>query len=127
MSHVIYTVQMNNLRAAAMADIQTLDITVKTGLPALAPTWDMVWGIKTKTLSELSYQEQYERLMAISQVENPATWRWLLAVEEIALVCYCPPGAFCHRHLLKDQLMKLHHQAGDEVIDGGELLPEGSL
>lgn len=123
MTYEIYTVQINNARAAAMEEVPMVDITVKSGLAAFAPTWDMVWDHKTRRISNDDYTERYLEMMRESQVQWPEVWQQLMQMEKVALGCYCRPGDFCHRHLLKNELMRLHHQNGDSAIDAGELLP----
>lgn len=123
MSHVIYTVQMTNIQAATGEDIPAVDITVKSGSKVFAPTWDMVMSLKNGEIGEDVYTAHYDQLMQLSQANHPNAWGAMLAMDKVALVCYCKPGVFCHRHLLKDKLMRLHHQLGNEVIDGGELTP----
>lgn len=123
MTHVIYTVQMNNVRAAHTQEIPAVDITVKSGSKVFAPTWEMVMAIKSGEITEEVYTAYYDEMMKLSQANAPDAWGAVLAMDKVALVCYCKPGVFCHRHLLKDKLMNLHHQLGNDVVDGGELLP----
>jgi hypothetical protein len=83
-----------------------LDITVKGNCPdgkIYAPTWEMVRGLQAGTLPEAEYTRQYY---------NHLIERWHVAGSEIhdlvdtvrdrdvTVVCFCPPGTFCHRHLL---------------------------
>jgi len=122
----IYTVQINHLREAILKDIPAIDITVKSGELAFAPTWDMVWGSKMGTLSNARYEAEYTEMMLASQKKHPEVWQKALALTEVALACYCPPGKFCHRHLLKRMLLDLHLREGVDVVDGGEFLPQGT-
>lgn len=122
MTKVIYTVQIANARAAHMEEVPVLDITVKSGERTFAPTWDMVMNYKQGILSSEGYVEQYEKLMRISQSLEPQRWKEILDAETIALACYCKPGNFCHRLLLKDMLLSMMNEQGDEAIDGGELV-----
>jgi uncharacterized protein YeaO (DUF488 family) len=123
MSHVIYTVQMNNVRVAHAEEIPVVDITVKSGSKVFAPTWEMVMALKSGEIGEDVYTAYYDQMMKMSQSNAPAAWGAVLAMDKVALVCYCKPGVFCHRHLLKEKLTSLHHQLGNEILDGGELLP----
>lgn len=77
-----------------------LDITVKTGIKAFAPTWKMVMKSKQGELSEEEHTEQYMALLRKSWKENRAEWENLLGMAEVTLVCFCRPGEFCHRVLL---------------------------
>jgi hypothetical protein len=122
MSFTIYTVQINNLRAAYQRNILSVDITVKSGSKVFAPTWDMDMSVKNGEIDQQTYVAYYDQLMKLSQENEPQAWGAILALDEVALACYCKPGVFCHRHLLKDKLMSIHHQLGNDVVDGGELL-----
>jgi len=89
-----------------------VDITVKGKDPlwsAFAPTWDMVMGIKNKTMSEAEYIKRYVAILArVPKV----TWGALLQMEEATFVCFCNTSEFCHRNLL------VHHMTeslGDRV------------
>jgi uncharacterized protein YeaO (DUF488 family) len=77
-----------------------LDITVKSGDKAFAPTWDMVMGLKNDKITEQEYTDQYTYMMALSFKRNKAKWDKLLSLDSITLCCYCKPGTFCHRVLL---------------------------
>jgi hypothetical protein len=83
-----------------------LDITVKGNCPAgkiYAPTWEMVRGLKAGTLSEEEYTGQYYNILidrwqrAGSEMLNLVD---MVRDRDLTVVCFCPPGAFCHRHLL---------------------------
>lgn len=84
-----------------------LDITVK-GKDMLgqffAPTWDMVTGLKNGKINEDRYERDYRELMLESWNKFQHKWQELLAREEVTLVCFCSPGAFCHRLLLASYL-----------------------
>ena len=97
-----------------------LDITVKTGLKAFAPTWDMVIGYKDEKLSETAYQEKYLAMLSKS-VNGPFRKQWqdLFAMDETVLVCFCATGQFCHRILLAKWLEK---QYGFPYC--GEIIPK---
>jgi len=83
-----------------------LDVTVKTGIKAFAPTWEMVLGYKSGILSKQKYEEQYIALLTRSWKENRAEWEKLLRMSEVTLVCFCKPGNFCHRVLLATVMEK---------------------
>lgn len=87
-----------------------LDITVKTGVAAFAPSWTMVHGIKNRTLAESQYYDMYQNLMTLSQRYYKEKWDALLARDEVTLVCFCPAGDFCHRVLLAHILEKMGAQ-----------------
>lgn len=84
-----------------------LDITVKSsrGLArAFAPTWEIVLGHKAGTISDEEYVQRYKAMLRRSYVRNRKAWEWLLAQEEVTLLCYCRRGKFCHRLILADIL-----------------------
>jgi uncharacterized protein YeaO (DUF488 family) len=81
-----------------------LDITVKSGLQFLAPTWDMVMQYKHGVISEIEYEIQYRAKMKKSYKEQRPLWDELLSRDEVVLVCFCRKGDFCHRLLLANML-----------------------
>lgn len=99
------------------------DITVKTGDLDFAPNWDMVWGHKTRKLSDVKYIEMYTELMNQSYKRFPHKWENLLSRDRVTLVCYCKKGKFCHRKLLA----KLIHINFPETEYIGELDQKGNL
>jgi len=101
-----------------------LDITVKSGDKTFAPTWGMVIGYKQKSLSSADYTSRYEQMMAKSRHDNHDRWHEVIdrgaASGGLMLVCYCPKGQFCHRHLLKGYVADMAQELGYEV----EIVPE---
>ncbi len=94
---------------------------MKSGNDAFAPAWDMVMGIKQGRLSEDAYRQQYIDMMRESWAYRRLEWEKVLQMDQVALACYCSAGKFCHRHILKEILMKIQQQRGVEVVDGGEV------
>jgi len=85
-------------------NIDRLDITVKGQDPlgkAFAPTWEMVRGLISGALLPEQYSKQYGDIIGNVSKES---WEELLSFAShrgsITLVCFCKPGAFCHRVLL---------------------------
>lgn len=117
----IYTLQLAKWRMAKRLKVPLVDTTVKTGRKELAPSWEMVLGIKNKELSTDQYTEQYIKLMKDSQVQHPEFWLSLLEQETLCLACYCTAGFFCHRYLLADLLRTFaeSHNVPCEIV--GEL------
>ena len=76
------------------------DITVKTGDPDFAPTWDMVMKYKNGSLSEEDYIEMYRQLMLNTYNTKREKWNKILNKDRITFVCYCAANKFCHRKLL---------------------------
>lgn len=83
-----------------------LDITVKGNDPAgrvFAPTWDMVSRYKKRMLTDGEYADMYYALLVERyQTHGEEVLRLVEMVKDsdITLVCFCPSGSFCHRHLL---------------------------
>jgi uncharacterized protein YeaO (DUF488 family) len=113
------------VRTAQMIKWRTLndglDITVKSGDKAFAPTWDMVMGYKNGTKSEEQYEAEYVALMERSMQENRERWFEVLNSGSVTLLCYCRAGDFCHRTLLVDLLDSFSIGHGVEVIYRGEV------
>lgn len=91
-----------------------LDITVSdrntTWGRAFAPTWDMVNGVRNGTLSEEDYTNQYRtlitrRIASYSSIKKK--FEHLLEQKRVVLVCFCLPGAFCHRVIFADMLQRI--------------------
>jgi uncharacterized protein YeaO (DUF488 family) len=101
-----------------------LDITVKTGNKAFAPTWDMVHRFKNGALSEDNYTKEYYVLMRDSYRNSRQEWDKVLAMDEVVLVCFCGRNSFCHRYLLADILTKLGGRYEGEIAkkNNGEQL-----
>lgn len=93
-----------------------LDITIKSGELTFAPTWDMVMGYKSGKLTEEAYTKAYYSMMRASYRANRARWDELLSQPRVVLVCYCKAGAFCHRTLLANILVKLGASYGGEIV-----------
>jgi hypothetical protein len=102
-----------------------LDITVKSGQglgKLLAPTWDMVMGIKKATLSEEAYTGLYLELLRSRYRSNKNGFLQLLEPEggELVLACFCRPHTFCHRYIAVDVLQKIGQAHGINVEYAGE-------
>ena len=80
-----------------------LDITVKSGSP-FGPTWYMVYGIKYGKITEDEYASMYHEILQTRYERNPEVFEELLSRKQVTLLCYCPPGRFCHRVLLAEWL-----------------------
>lgn len=108
--HTIYTAHYRYPGA------DRVDITVKgqdTNWKEFAPTWDMVMGIKNKTMTEGEYIRRY---LAILDRVSCATWDRLLCMPEVTFVCFCTEHLFCHRNILVNYMVK---SLGDRVVSGG--------
>jgi uncharacterized protein YeaO (DUF488 family) len=86
------------------------DITVKGQDPIgkhFAPTWEMVKSIKNGTISQELYTLAYTGILSKSLATNPQVWQQIQNTyyqKRITLVCFCPPGTFCHRLILAGAL-----------------------
>jgi uncharacterized protein YeaO (DUF488 family) len=90
-----------------------VDITVKGQDPmfkGLAPTWDMVRAIKGGYMTHDAYARQYYRLVndRVRQGDHALAYlhQTFMTHGRFTLVCFCPPGAFCHRVLLAQWLSR---------------------
>lgn len=99
----LMTIQIGRWRLARSHKVDMVDTTVKSGDPLFAPTWDMVLGHKNGTVSDEEYTKRYRQRMIESWKQHRPDWEAFLRREDpIAIACYCKPGVFCHRLLLKD-------------------------
>lgn len=120
----LFTIQVGRFRIAAKRKVEFLDTTVKSGLKIFSPTWDMVLGHKDGSVSDEEYTTRYRARMRQSWIDNREQWEAILRKEEpIALACYCKPGKFCHRLLLKDMFKELCEKLNIPYRYYGELEP----
>lgn len=122
MALIVYTAQMSR---SWKEDPDALDVTIKSsrGLGTVfAPdSWEMVMGMKQGVVPSGVYRDWYLGVLRRSYSQARARWEAVLARQRAVLLCYCPPGQFCHRQILAEVLTKL----GAEYR--GELLPAGQL
>ena len=74
-------------------------ITAKHKSP-FAPTWDMVKQHKAGTMSDEEYTDLYMKKMRALWKKDRSLFDEILDEPSVVLVCFCPTGKFCHRHLL---------------------------
>ena len=102
----IYTAQYR------YAGIDRLDITVK-GNPEhlLSPTWEIVRGLQENKITQWDYTIKYFSLLIKRLTITGGKWQFsllkFLPLQEITLVCFCPPHTFCHRVLAARMLEEL--------------------
>ena len=110
----VYTAQLGTYQGP-----DALDVTIKssTGLGRVfAPTrWDMVMGVKRGRVNQEAYQQWYLDVLRDSYRRHRQEWDTLLSRRRVVLLCYCPPGAFCHRLILADVLGKLGAELRGEL------------
>ena len=89
-----------------------LDITVKGNTypgSFLAPTWEIVQGIKNGKITQWDYTIKYFAVILdrVAKGGGLALKEIAENKEEITLVCFCPPNTFCHRVLAARLLEEL--------------------
>ena len=86
------------------------------------PGWSLVKGLKNGTITEAEYEREYHAAMINSWHQNKYVWDKILELEQVTLVCFCPPGAFCHRILLAGYLEKLGAEyMGERDLTNGKI------
>ncbi len=66
--------------------------------PILAPSWELVRGIKSGQMSEAEYTSEYLKLI---KKRGASPYRTLADLgEQAILLCYEKPEDFCHRHIV---------------------------
>jgi hypothetical protein len=109
---MLYTTQLSRIKTLPTPTM-IIDITVQSSKPPwniFAPTWEMVKDFKGGRISENQYTEQYMNLMRTRYKDNKEVFQQVIQIAmtgDVALACYCPPEAFCHRHLLKNIFMSI--------------------
>lgn len=87
------------------------DITVKGNKNhVLAPTWDLVMGLKNGKITWIQYEELYLKLLNERMITRFNEFKKLLQEareSDLVLLCYCKDERFCHRRLAKEFLEKL--------------------
>ncbi|ANZ48427.1 hypothetical protein BIZ78_gp148 [Erwinia phage vB_EamM_Caitlin] len=104
--------------------VRLLDITVKSGMKIFAPTWDFLMEYKNSNKdaeAEAVYTRKFRAKIRQLYRDNPDALLELLYSERLALMCYCPAGKFCHRHLLVRTLRALGRLHGVDVVLMGEI------
>lgn len=117
----VHTVQISKWRKVKEKGALMIDSTVKSGHQFLAPSWDIVMGVKHEHITEEEYTEVYEKMMDASIETQRLKWEELIRQGNIAIACYCPSGKFCHRHLIIPRLEKLCEYARIEFEYAGEI------
>ena len=86
-----------------------LDITYKSTHTAgrmLAPTKQMVMDYKYGQGGQQAYIDAYRTLVHDRLVKDNSALIWVLSQQELTFVCFCRPGAFCHRVLLARDILR---------------------
>jgi uncharacterized protein YeaO (DUF488 family) len=118
----IWTVQISNWRLVREKDISLLDITVKSGVQAFAPSWDNLRAYKAGLMSQSEYTSRYYDKIINSAEQNISAWQNLTEKRSMALACYCRAGEYCHRHIFAPLAIAYLQDLGHQVVFHGELL-----
>lgn len=137
MATTIYTGQIGKVPNIPNAVI--VDSTVKTGHSIIAPTWDMVNGVKAfindlnankaiafnNIMTTEEYTQRYLAILADSFANRESWFLELLKEEVIIFTCYCNLTMgrirFCHRLLLAEAIWQHFSPLGYDITLGGEL------
>ena len=120
----ISTIQLSQWRILKDTPIMLLDATVKTGDTLFAPSWQIVTDVKSGRITEEEYTTQYTAQMRASYKSHKFHWLEQLKQEHLAIACFCPPGCFCHRHILAKMFEAVGKAEGIEVKLMGEITKE---
>lgn len=101
-----------------------LDATVKTGDKIFAPSWEIVTDVKSGRITEEEYTTRYTAQMRASYKSHKFHWLEQLKQDHFAIACFCPPGCFCHRHILAKMFEAVGKTEGVEVELMGEITKE---
>lgn len=119
----VWTMQISNWRYARQQEIPMLDITVKSGIQAFAPTWENLREYKAGNMSQTEYSHRYYRKVLGTVGSHARDWERLQENKKFALACYCRAGEYCHRHLFAVLAVTYLQSIGQRVQFMGELLP----
>lgn len=115
-------------------DVVFVDTTVKSGMQAFAPSWDIVMNHKRGVITDDQYIAVYQSMMRHSYANDRSTWLDLCSHPKVAIGCYCGAKHFCHRHLLAVYLKKVclannipFTYCGEIGVMGVQNEPEDSL
>lgn len=120
----VYTSSLYNHKYVGTLGLSLIDTTVKSGVQAFAPTWDIVTAHKCSDKSseaDQAYLAGYLPKMRESYKNAPDVWLDLLKQESVVLGCYCPSGVFCHRLVLVDILEAIAKKHDLPFSRGGEI------
>ena len=101
----VYTIQLGQWRKVKAPTV-LVDITLKSGNKAFSPDGALFTYYRA-THDKEYYVEEYKRLMKLSLKEKTAEWIKLCNMDDVAVACYCPEGAFCHRYQFVEMLRKV--------------------
>ncbi len=83
-----------------------LDITIKNSPKhVLAPTWDLVMGLKNSKITWEQYESGYLKLLNERLKTRRAEFVSIIEMsrdKDVYLICFCPDERICHRRLAKE-------------------------
>lgn len=120
----IWTVQMCNHALARGLGLTPLNITAKDGIKAFAPDMHLVMKYKRREIKKDRYTALYIQKMMESRIKYPQYWEALKRRPNIALMCYCSPNVYCHRHIFAILMEQYLKESGFVVQQHGEILPD---
>jgi len=115
----LHTCQISSWRKAQG---EFVDITIKSGIKAFAPSWELLRAYKDGSMGCSEYKIAYTALMRESWAKNKDVWDSLVKQEEVTIACYCASGEFCHRLCLRDMLEAICKSKGIEFTYAGEIV-----
>jgi hypothetical protein len=121
----VYTISIANAkRLEIIKNKNYVDVTLSTGEKLVAPTWNMIRGVKSGKITESEYTVMYNVILTCAAREHKEEFVSLFKkVDYVILGCYCPPGAFCHRTLLSQFLVEYFKaEFGGEITSKGQML-----
>lgn len=80
--------------------------------PLLAPTWDIVMGLKMREITEKEYTQQYLEIINGRKIDPQKLLNDL--GDGAVMLCYESPNAFCHRHIIGQWITE---RTGVEVVE----------
>jgi hypothetical protein len=117
----ICTIQLAKWRLAKREHYHILNITAQSGLACFAPEFGNVRAYKNGELTEEQYVERYMLKMRDSYVRFKDDWARLKGHPKIAIACYCPKDAYCHRRTFSELVQKYLAAENESYVFKGEL------
>ena len=93
----VWTIQLAKWRLLNGTDIELVNITLASGWAVFAPTPELLGNYKRGRVNDEGYRLEFRRLCWVRMHHNSTAWDDLVAMDKIALACYCPADTFCHR------------------------------
>ena len=118
----VWTIQLAKHRLLQGTDIELVNITLGSGIADFAPDRALLSGFKSGRITESEYKRIYKSLCWRRICTKPDAWLELIQRDRVALACYCPPDAFCHRLEILSPLEYLCRQEGIYFEYHGEIV-----